>query len=188
MRKKHKNAPSWTDDDPIGMRLRKVRKKKNRRMLLVRLLVVAAAIWLVFGVFFGVAVVKGDSMSPSLEGGDIVFFRRYGSYYQAGDIVLVQTDGGTESVKRIVALPGQTVEIREETGELLVDGEVLLEPYVSGSTYAKEGVEYPLTLGEDEYFVLGDSRENSRDSRNYGPVQLDQLDGKLLVLFFRWLG
>lgn len=186
--RKRKKASNNVNEDPIESRLKKVRRKKSVRSFLLRLGAVALAVWLVFGVLLGVAVVKGDSMSPALEGGDVFLFQRIGADYQTGDIVLVRTDGDTESVKRIVALPGQTVEIREATGEVLVDGEVLLEPYIFEDTYVKEGVDYPLTLGEDEYFVLGDSRENSRDSRNYGPVRSDQLDGKLLFLFFRWQG
>lgn len=185
---KRKMRASKVNEDPIESRLRKVRRKKNVRSILVRLAVVALLVWLIFGVLLGVAVVKGDSMSPALESRDIVLFQRIGADYRTGDIVLVRTDGETESVKRIVAMPGQTVEINEASGEVLVDGEVLLEPYIFENTYGKEGTGYPLTLGEGEYFVLGDSRGNSRDSRNYGPVQEDQIDGKLLILFFRWLG
>lgn len=185
---RRKKKVSDVNEDPIERRLKKIRRKRNVRSILIRLGAVALAVWLVFGLFLGVAAVKGDSMSPAMESGDIVLFQRIGVNYQTGDIVLVRTDGDTESVKRIVALPGQTVEIDDETGTLFVDGEALLEPYIFESTYAKEGVDYPLTLGEDEYFVLGDSRENSRDSRNYGPVQLEQMDGKVLILFFRWQG
>lgn len=176
-----------TEEDPIEGRLRKVRRKRSRRALLIRLLITALIVYLTFGVCLGVAVVEGDSMTPALEEGDVALFLRIGATYRTGDIVLVEMDDGTEYVKRIVALPGQTVDIREDTGELLVDGEPLLEPYISEATYAKEGVvSYPLTLGEDEYFVLGDHRANSMDSRNYGPVCKDQLDGRMLFIFFRW--
>lgn len=180
--------PSKAGEDPVEGRIRKVRRRRSRRALLARLLITALIVYLAFGVCLGVAVVEGDSMSPALEEGDVGLFLRVGASYRAGDIVLVKTEEGTEYVKRVVGLPGQTVDIREGTGELLIDGEALLEPYVYEGTYGKTGVEYPLTLGEDEYFVLGDHRENSLDSRNYGPVRGEQLDGKLLFILFRWQG
>ena len=176
------------EEDPIEGRIRKVRRRRSRRALLLRLLVTAAAVYLAFGVCLGVAVVEGDSMTPALEDGDMTLFLRIGATYQIGDVVLVKMDDGTEQVKRIVALPGQTVEIRAKTGELLVDGEPLEETYVYDDTYAKTGVSYPLTLGEDEYFVLGDHREDSLDSRSYGSVRADQLDGRMLCILFRWTG
>ena len=154
----------------------------------MRLLLTALLVYLAFGVCLGVAMVEGDSMSPTLEAGDVALFQRVGVTYRTGDIVLVETEEGTEYVKRIVALPGQTVDIRESTGELLIDGEPLLEPYIYEGTGSKAGVSYPLTLGEDEYFVLGDHRENSLDSRNYGPVRKGQLDGRMLFILFRWQG
>lgn len=185
-------APTRTRDsedrDPIEGRIDRVRRRKGRRSLLIRVILTIGIVYLTFGVVFGIAVVQGDSMTPALKDGDFALFLRVGATYHAGDIVLVDLDGEMEYVKRIVALPGQTVDIRETTGELLVDGEPLLEPYIYEGTYRKDGIEYPLTLGSDEYFVLGDHRGNSRDSRTFGPVREEQLDGRLLFLLFRWQG
>ncbi len=172
--------------DPIEARLRQVRRRRAVRALLASLTATATVVVVLFGVFLAVAVVDGGSMTPTLKDGDVLVFQRVGVTYQAGDIALVRTSDGTEQVKRIVATPGQTVDIDEDTGEVLVDGVALLEPYVYEDTLAKRGVSYPFTLGEDEYFVLGDNRGNSRDSRNYGAVSADQLDGRLLFIAFRW--
>lgn len=181
-------ARSDADEHPIDRRLRKVRRKKDINAILLRVCVTAAAVFAIFGVVFGIARVEGSSMSPALEAGDIAVFRRVGVTYLAGDIVLVRMEDGTENVKRVVALPGQTVDIDQAAGELLVDGEVLSESYVYEGTYRKSGVDYPLVLGEGEYFVLGDNRGNSLDSRTYGPVDEGRLDGKLLFVAFRWEG
>ncbi len=181
-------ARSDADEHPIDRRLRKVRRKKDINAILLRVCVTAAAVFAIFGVVFGIARVEGSSMSPALEAGDIAVFRRVGVTYLTGDIVLVRMEDGTENVKRVVALPGQTVDIDQAAGELLVDGEVLSESYVYEGTYRKSGVDYPLVLGEGEYFVLGDNRGNSLDSRTYGPVDEGRLDGKLLFVAFRWEG
>lgn len=122
-------------------------------------------------------------MTPAVRSGDIVFFLRLGSSYNLGDIVLIRTEGREDYVKRVCALPGQTVEIDDEQGRLLVDGEPAIEPYAYSETYGKTGVSYPLTLAQDEYFCLGDNRSNSLDSRNYGSVSEEQIDGKALAFF-----
>ncbi len=173
-------------EDPLATRLGKVRRRRGARGLVLSLIATALVVFLAFGVVLAVAVVEGDSMSPALEEGDVGVFLRVGAQYKTGDVVLVRFDEETVQVKRVVALPGQTVDIQESTGALIVDGEELVESYVYDATLKKQGVSYPVTLGEDEYFVLGDNRSNSLDSRNYGPVTSDQLVGKLLFIAFRW--
>ena len=172
--------------DPIDVRLRWVRRRRAIKALLVSLIATATFVYVIFGMVLTIAVVEGSSMKPALQDGDVGVFQRAGATYQTGDIVLVRIEDGTEQVKRVVATPGQTVDIDEDTGVVLVDGEELLEPYVYEETSGKRYISYPFTLGEDEYFVLGDSRSNSRDSRNYGAVSADQLEGRLLFVVFRW--
>lgn len=181
-------ATSSKSSDPIELRLHRVRRRRTVRSLALPLVVTVAAVYVLFGVVFCVAVVEGPSMSPALEEGDVVIFQRAGASYQAGDIVLVRADDGTGQVKRITATPGQSIGFDGLTGDVVVDDEVLLEPYVYEETYATWSAGYPLVLGEDEYFVMGDNRGNSRDSRNYGAVSAEQLEGRLLCIAFRWEG
>ena len=170
-------------DGILERRLQKLRHKKDWRRLFCKLVSTAIVVYLLFGVIFGIAIVQGDSMTPAVRSGDIVFFLRLGSSYNLGDIVLIRTEGREDYVKRVCALPGQTVEIDDEQGRLLVDGEPAIEPYAYSETYGKTGVSYPLTLAQDEYFYLGDNRSNSLDSRNYGSVSEEQIDGKALAFF-----
>lgn len=183
------NKPAGCADEistgAIENRMRRIKRQKNRKAVLIRVITAALIIYLLFGVLFGIAVVQGDSMEPAVQEGDAALFLRTVYEYKAGDIVLLKTEDGMKSVKRIVAVSGQTVDIDDSTGVLIVDGEKLFEPYIYNPTYSKEGVQYPLTLGEGEYFVLGDYRENSHDSRNYGAVTRAELCGKFLVLFRR---
>ena len=70
----------------------------------------------------------------------------------------------------------------QKTHRLLIDGAPAEDDYARGDTFRKTGCSLPLTLGEDEYFVLGDSRENSVDSRNFGAVRKEQLCGQIIAL------
>ena len=166
----------------LEQRLNQIRRKKGWSLWFVQLLAVVGVVFLLFHGVFRIAVVQGDSMSPALQDRDILVFLHLGAQYTTGDVVLVQGVDDTEQVKRIVGEPGERVEIDNSTGTILVDGEELEEPYIYEKTYEKAGTSFPLLLGEDEYFVLWDHRTNSRDSRNYGPVHAQQLEGKLVFL------
>ena len=157
-------------------------RQKTRVTLFVSLAATAMAVFVLFGLLMGVGVVKGGSMSPTFEDGSVVLIRRVGSRYSRGDIVsLRRRNGGSELIKRIVALPGDTVDIRD--GRLWVNGIAAAEPYAAGRTEPKaEGCTLPMTLKSEEYFVLGDQREISKDSRGYGAIRKDEIKGK--AIFF----
>jgi len=125
----------------------------------------------VFVWFFGQQVsTVGDSMKPALENGDVVLVNRV--VYNArkpkrGDVIVFKPKGN-ESVhyyiKRVIGLPGETVEIKEN--RIYIDGEVLEEDYQTTLIEDSGYLDEPVVLDEDEYFVLGDDRENSEDSRH----------------------
>lgn len=93
-----------------------------------------------------------------------------------GDIVIINgPEYDSRLVKRVIALPGQTIDFKD--GDVYVDGVKLDEGYVKGETYPNV-VAVPYTVPADHVFVMGDNRENSFDSRSFGPVALDSLEGK----------
>ena len=123
-------------------------------------------------------------MRPSFRDGDVLVvdtraYRR--SDPSRGDVVVVcgPREPERHELKRVVGLAGE--EVRFEDGLLHVDGMVLDEPYLGGlpSTLGLEARRW--SLGPDEYFVMGDDRVRSTDSREYGPVKADMLVGKALL-------
>lgn len=88
----------------------------------------------------------------------------------------IRTRGRDDLIKRVVGLPGETVEIRDN--QVLIDGTPLQEPYLSDVFMPDEP---PVTLGPDEVFVMGDNRSASFDSRRFGPISLDTLIGEAFV-------
>lgn len=85
-------------------------------------------------------------------------------------------------IKRVIGLPGDTVELRD--GAVLINGVLLNEPYVSGAqTFCGNSCQ-PFTLGPDEYFLMGDNRANSLDSRSFGPILASQLIGRVVLRYW----
>ena len=137
---------------------------------------------------FGVQVtVSGNSMSPLLNADDVVLVNQLS--YDLGkpdrfDVVVFRREDGKANIKRIIGLPGETVQIRG--GQVYINGEVLPDERELGTVSLAGLAENPITLGEDEYFLLGDNQNSSEDSRfsNVGNVKEDQILGKVWFRIF----
>lgn len=148
---------------------------RDTRSFIVLFVVMLIASYLLLGV----SRVEGDSMEPNLSSGDVVFYLRVNMSYEAGDIISIRLPSGEAYVKRIIACGGDTVDIID--GSVYVNGQQLTEDYAIGITEKKTNVvSYPLTIEEGYYFVLGDNREVSVDSRNIGLIAQQQIMGKIL--------
>lgn len=143
----------------------------------------------VFVWYFGQRVsTVGDSMSPQLSNGDVVLVNRFVynvSTPKRGDIIVFKPKGNENShyyIKRIIGLPGESVEIIE--GSVYIDGEKLEEDYAASSIHDVGILSEKITLGGDEYFVLGDDRDKSEDSRmaDVGNVKRSYIYGKAWFL------
>lgn len=134
--------------------------------------------------------VNGPSMQDTLYTGDeLLILNAMFCDFKAGDVVVINDYNAEEPlnetlVKRIVAVGGQTVNVDPASGTVWVDGQELDEPYIKEPTYTSAGTQFPLTLAEDEVFVMGDNRNHSSDSRDsrLGPVKEGYLQGKVLFL------
>ncbi|WP_084082474.1 signal peptidase I [Desulforamulus aeronauticus] len=163
-------------EDVLKKRFHQLRRKKEWYRLIRSLVATALTVFFLFGVFCGVGIIRGQSMIPSFQDGDLVLFWRLSKDYARNDVIFFERETWQcELIKRIVAVPGDTVDADSE-GRLMVNAEVLKD------THTKPGIGYPLTLLENEYFVLGDNREAAMDSRNFGPVDKRDIDGKVILV------
>ena len=128
--------------------------------------------------------VEGHSMEPALSDGDNLIVDKISYRFhdpERFDIIIFpyQWEPNTYYIKRIIGLPGETIQIDDE-GNIYIDGEVLQEHYGLERIKNPGSAREPITLGEDEYFVLGDNRNNSEDSRftQVGVIHRDDIVGR----------
>ena len=146
---------------------------------------VALACYLVF--CFGSRIeMNGSSMKPVLESGDVVLINRLS--YDVGkpvrfDVVVFEREEQQPGIKRIIGLPGETVQIKN--GSVYINGELLKAENGLAEATISGAAEYPVELGDDEYFLLGDNRESSEDSRfsGIGNIKRENLIGRVWLRF-----
>lgn len=149
-------------------------------ILLILFLITFLALRFYFYPWF---TVRQTSMLPTLENGDVVVVSHVALLVggiKRGDIIVFHMGSrkdGEYLVKRVIGLPGDRVEIRD--GVVYINGNKLCEPYVIYKDHSDYG---PVTIPDGKYFVLGDNRPASRDSRYFGPIPISSVIGKV---FFR---
>lgn len=143
-------------------------------------IVLAAALFVIFRFVIGVAVVDGDSMDPRLTRGSLVLYYRMVQEYEPGDVISFRVSSGSSCVRRIEAVGGDEVDLRE--GSVYINGTKYEDLKAQGATFRKgSALVYPYKVRKDNVFVLGDNREEAVDSRIFGEVNLQQIRGKVLV-------
>ena len=146
--------------------------------------IVVFAIYLVMSLFSRKLIVDGSSMEPNYHNGDVLkinLVTYLTSEPQRYDVVAIHTPS-MDLIKRIIALPGETVSI-DENGKIRINGEIIEDPF------AEEAIRQDMRglaantiiLKDNEYFVMGDNRNASTDSRTIGPIQKKQIIGKVRV-------
>ncbi len=165
--------------------------KKSTVLYLHDLTYMLAAIMIVFVLLFRVIIVSGGSMYSTLVDGDYLLLLSNVFYKEPeqGDIVVISKDSfdnGAAIVKRVIATEGQIVDIDFANGIVYVDGRPLEEDYINTPTNVDEGMVFPLIVEENCVFVMGDNRNDSKDSRNPEIGQIDEREilGKAICLIF----
>lgn len=170
-------------------------KRRFRRLLrstINALIVVAAVAALIATLVLPVLQIAGTSMSPSLNDGDIVVLAKT-DRMEPGDLCAFYYSNKI-LIKRVIATPGDYLWI-ESDGTVFLNGTELAEPYVEEKALGECDVEFPYQVPENAYFMMGDQRETSIDSRSsvIGCIAKEQIIGKILCKFwpmseFAWLG
>ena len=142
------------------------------------LTIVAAVAVLVATLILPVLQIEGTSMEPTLSNGDVVLLAKT-PRFERGDLCGF-TWNNKLLIKRVIGLPGDWIEI-DTDGTVYLNGEMLDEPYVVHKALGECDIEYPFQVPQEQYFVVGDMRESSIDSRNslIGCIKKDQIVGKV---------
>lgn len=195
---KHKQIPPTEDApelEPLKRELKRERNKRRFRRLLRStvnaLIVVAAIAALIATMVLPVLQIAGTSMEPSLNDGDIVLLVKTDKM-QTGDLCAFYYSNKI-LIKRVIATPGDYIWIKSD-GTVFLNGEELDEPYITEKALGECDVEFPYQVPENHYFMMGDHRQTSVDSRSsvIGCIASDQILGKIVCKFwplseFDWL-
>ena len=182
MENKEKSFPTVEE---VKSELRNERNKiRYRRVLknaVYALIIVAAIAVLIATLVLPVLQISGTSMEPTLNNGEIVVLVKT-SKLERGDLCGFSYSNKI-LIKRVIGLPGDIIEIDTE-GTVYINGAAIDEPYTKDKSLGECDLEFPYTVPENEYFLMGDQRESSIDSRStvIGCIERDQILGKL---FFR---
>lgn len=129
-------------------------------------------------------VVDGESMKPTLEDGERLIVNKVVYLLgepERGDIIVFQAAPGKDWIKRVIGKPGDLIEVQD--GKLYINGELYPEPYLDqNSDYRMENIK--VKVPENELFVMGDNRPNSRDSRSIGTIPIDSVVGRAEFVFW----
>lgn len=173
--------PSMEEIEEERTRLKyKQRYSKTLKSTFAVLVVVAAIAVLIAMLWMPVLRIYGTSMQPTLEDDQIVICAKSDNFEQ-GDIVAFYL-GNKLLIKRYIAGPGDWVNI-DEAGNVTVNGQALNEPYITEKSYGITNIELPYQVPEDKYFLMGDNRATSMDSRNsaVGCISDDEIVGKVVL-------
>jgi len=168
----------------------KERKKRMHGWLLFagEMLCVFLVLYIIQSVFFSWALVHGDSMNPTVKDKDVVIVSKMKKIYQRGDIVICHSGKGVEGelIKRVIGVPGDVIEIEGDTHRVLVNDKALEETYLMEETWELGDISYPARVPPGQYFVMGDNRNDSLDSRFsvIGTLPAENIEGRVQVRIF----
>lgn len=158
----------------------RIRYRRLLKSTVYGLIIVAAVAALIATLILPVLQISGSSMEPTLKSGDIVLLVKT-TKLDRGDLCGFSYSNKI-LIKRVIGLPGDVLTI-DADGTVYVNGYALEEPYVTAKALGECDIEFPFTVPENEYFVMGDKRDTSVDSRSsvIGCIPYDQLIGKIFM-------
>lgn len=155
------------------------------------IVVIAAILVMIYLFIMSPQEISGRSMEPSFYNGEYILTNKIEYKFKEpsrGDVVIFKSpkNKDIDYIKRIIALPGERVSLR--SGVLYVNNHEVIEPYLEsgvytfGGSYLNEGATKTIPAGK--YFVVGDNRPHSSDSRDFGPIAVEEFIGKALLRYY----
>ena len=158
-------------------------KVNDFQYFVMQTFVLVLIVYVLFAHIVGIISMPNADMYPRIDSGDFLLVYRLDKDPKAQDIMVFDKNG-TRYVGRVIAVGGDTVEITD--GSVKVNGYSMIETNIFYETYPLEGfTEYPLTLAEDECFILADQRKGTEDSRFFGPVKYSEIEGTVISVMRR---
>jgi len=152
--------------------------------LLLKIGIIALFVVIIFTFFFGIVQVRDNAMDPAVKDGDLVIYYRLDKNYVASDLAVLEKQGKTQ-VRRVVGIDGDKIDINRDNG-LEINGYPQQEDNIYTETLPVVGkTKFPLTVGTEQVFVLGDNRKYAVDSRTYGCVDKSDTKGKVIAVIRR---
>lgn len=148
--------------------------------LLLKIVIIIFAIILIFTFLYGIARINDVSMKPAIKDGDLVMYYRLDKRFVSGDVAVFE-DNGRNTTGRVVAVAGDTVDITKD-GLKINDADQVSQDIYFDTTQFKDGVDFPITVGEGQVFILGDNRPQASDSRTFGCIDLNDVKGKVIAV------
>lgn len=174
--------PTETIADVITRRRNRAIDRNGYISLVLRIITLALVGWILLTQVFLITQAVGNDMFPAVKDGDLIIGYRLQKEYVKDDVV-VYTVNGEQHVGRIAARETDVVTL-DDSGTLLVNGTAQGGEIVY-PTYAKEELEYPYTVPAGQVFILGDYRTQTQDSRDFGPVDTGNIEGKVITILRR---
>lgn len=186
-----KNTIETVDFTNVNKIIKKRRKdlanKNAIKSFFKKLLMIIVVLYFLFTFIFGFQVIYNDDMFPKMVPSDLLIYYRLDKEFYVGDVVVVGKNDADYAL-RIVASGGDEVDISDE-GQLIVNGSYQAETNIFYPTGEYEetavDIKFPMKLKENEVFVLGDMRKGAKDSRYFGPVEKEEIKGKVFALYRR---
>ena len=173
----------------------KKRIKQEYIILILKvIIIISILIFLVMRFVFASVHIDGTSMEPTLRNNEYGIANRFVVSEETitrFDIVVVDEEDEGQIVKRVIGLPNETILYKNDT--LYINGQLVLEPFLDQDYIESHTMENkipftsdfgPITLQDDEYFVIGDNRMNSKDSRAFGPIKIDSIIAKDIIILY----
>ena len=148
--------------------------------LLLKISIIILAVFLIFTFLYGIVRINDVSMKPAIKDGDLVMYYRLDKRFVSGDVAVFE-DNGRNTTGRVVAVAGDTVDITRDGLKINGADQVSQDIYFD-TTQFKDGVDFPITVGEGQVFILGDNRPQASDSRTFGCIDLNDVKGKVIAV------